>query len=124
MKRPFKTKLRSSFDVEILGDTVVIYDRDESGKMSVTNDAEAVIENVIAYGLLHHLKRMSYVAHFIYRDSTGQYDELLVTPEGKFSGFRALGRVMDLEDALIAVSKKVPDGSEVVERFSSEDCAC
>lgn len=122
MKRTSLPKLRSSFDVEILGNTVVIYDRDERGKMSVTNDAEAVIENVIAYGLANFTNRFTYVAHFIYRDSSKQYDELLVTPEGKFAGFRALGRVMDLEDALIAVAKKVPDGSEVVERFRSEDC--
>lgn len=50
--------------------------------MSVTNDAEAVVEDLAAKGLLPPGRRL------FYYDSDGQLDELLVK-DGRFAGFRA-----------------------------------
>jgi hypothetical protein len=60
-------KLRSTFTItSVTDDTVFLVDQDEG--MSVTNDAEQVVEYV---NNLHPGKRI------IYRDTEGRWDELL-----------------------------------------------
>jgi hypothetical protein len=68
--------VRASYTtVRTSGEIVFIVDND--GPMSVTNDAEAVVAFVNAE---HPGKRI------VYRDTTGQWDELLHT-NGRFDGF-------------------------------------
>lgn len=50
--------------------------------MSITNDAEAVVEDLVSRGLLPAGRRL------FYYDSDGQLDELLVE-DGRFAGFKA-----------------------------------
>lgn len=57
--------------------TVFIVD-DNNGGMSVTNDAEAVVVDVLAKYPDHQI---------IYRDTEGQWDELLHW-KGQFAGFK------------------------------------
>jgi hypothetical protein len=64
------------------GDYVLVYDLD--GPLSVTNDAERVIETLAAQGVDVDSKRV------IYRDSEGRWDGMHVD-RGRFSGFRLLG---------------------------------
>ena len=49
--------------------------------LTVTNDAERVVENLAMRGLLPAGRRL------ICRDSEGQWDEILVN-DGRFAGFR------------------------------------
>jgi hypothetical protein len=73
-------KQRSVFYVHrVTDDAVYIVDMaEEVGSMSVTNDAEAVVHNLNSeYGN----------RRFIYRDTMGQWDEL-VHENGKFTSFR------------------------------------
>ncbi len=75
-------KARSFYSWGIDGDFIVIID--QGGTLSVTNDAEAVIEYLTRQGVDVDSKRV------IYRDTEGQWDEML-TVDGKFRGFRILG---------------------------------
>jgi hypothetical protein len=74
--------LRASYSVDratsdpILGKMVFIVDNDVG--MSITNDAEAVVEDVLRQYPDHRI---------IYRDTMGQWDEL-VHWNGKFSVFK------------------------------------
>lgn len=52
--------------VEVLEDAVFVVDRDRGG-MSVTNDAQAVVDEVLAR---HPCRRI------VYRDSRGRWDKL------------------------------------------------
>jgi hypothetical protein len=69
-------RVRALFTITGVGDDRV-YIEDNDGPMSVTNDAEAVVAFVNA---LHPEKRI------VYRDTMGQWDELLHT-NGRFDGF-------------------------------------
>lgn len=55
--------------------------RDLDGPVSVTNDAEAVVEDLVAQGHLPEGRRL------FYYDTDGCYDELLHAG-GRFTGFR------------------------------------
>ena len=68
--------VRASFNVVRTTDEIVFL-VDNDGLMSITNDAEAVVAYVNA---LHPEKRI------IYKDTTGQWDELKHT-NGRFDGF-------------------------------------
>lgn len=72
--------LRASYSVDRVVSTpermVFIVDNDVG--MSITNDAEAVVEDVLAKYPYHRI---------IYRDTMGQWDELLHW-NGKFAGFK------------------------------------
>lgn len=74
-------RLKSRFDVErVTDDTVWIIDCDDGG-MSVTNDAEAVVENLLArYGN----------RRIVYRDSMGRWD-ILMHDGVRFTGFAPNG---------------------------------
>lgn len=72
-------KARANYEyVDFQGPPGVIFIRDlDQGGVTVTNDAEAVVEEVHK---LHPGKRI------VYRDTDGDWDELRHT-EGKFTGF-------------------------------------
>ncbi len=61
-------KSRSSWTHEVRGDFVLVIDQDVG--LSVTNDAEAVIEDLGALGVLEGRR-------VLYRDTEGSWDELL-----------------------------------------------
>lgn len=61
---------RADFTVEADGDVLIIRDLDRGGR-SVTNDADHVIMDLAKRGLLRDGMRV------IYRDSTGEWDEML-----------------------------------------------
>jgi len=73
---------RSDFTVEQDGDVLLIRDLDRGGR-SVTNDADGVIMDLAARGLLHDGMRV------IYQDSSGEWDEMLHRG-GLFSTFRSI----------------------------------
>ncbi len=73
---------RSSYTWGIDGDYVVIID--QGGSVSVTNDVEAVIADLVTQGIDVDSKRV------VYRDSTGTWDGMR-TSNGQFRGFRILG---------------------------------
>lgn len=81
----------SKVDEKLWGRLVSIIDHDEG--MSVTNDAETVVEEVIArYGLNSNDR-------IIYRDTEGDWDQL--THDGRhFKGFYSLGGCKQWEEAV------------------------
>lgn len=73
---------------------VAVIDQDD-GAMSVTNDAENVVERLRVLGALRPGDRL------VYRDSEGHWDEMAWDDRG-FIGFRPLGRgrfVLTLQEA-------------------------
>lgn len=81
---------------------------DQGGGRSVTNDAEAVISSLLREGIDPAPR------HFIYRDTTGQWDELVVR-NGRFHSFRLL-RMRDKQAAITAV-KRPPDRVSRIRRM-------
>lgn len=81
--------LKSNFTFEIhdsyIGKIVAIIDEytDANPTMSVTNDIENVIDYVVS-SLQPHVPE-----YFIYRDTTGQWDEIIVL-DGEFKSFSPL----------------------------------
>lgn len=71
------------------GEPLVI--RDLNGKKSVTNDAEHVVDELQAGGLLTPGRRL------FYYDSTGRLDEIAWTAETGFAGFRMLPKEISQE---------------------------
>jgi hypothetical protein len=69
---------------------------------SVTNDADAVIADFVRLGVDVDLFR------FLYRDTTGRWDELCVRG-GAFAGFNAIG-AQTLSDALHACEAEAGSG--------------
>lgn len=69
--------------VEVSAFIVAIRDDDQPGRLSVTNDAEAVVEELATKYPLAGRK-------IIYRDSMGLWDELQ-HDGARFTGFRFLG---------------------------------
>ena len=65
----------------------VIFIEDLNGPMSVTNDAEAVVKDLINLGYGDY--------HILYKDSMGQWDELL------HNGFRFIGFGPGYEPTLV-----------------------
>lgn len=61
---------------------VLIVDND-MGNMSVTNDAEAVLEEINGK-LIREIDEGTLV---FYRDSQGQWDRMITTNDGTFTGF-------------------------------------
>ena len=85
--------LRSSYEIvkDVPGEPLVIRDLDV-GK-SVTNDAENVVEDLVAAGMLQDGRRL------LYYDTMGQLDELIIK-DGRFADF-APGPRMGLEGILV-----------------------
>lgn len=83
------TGLQASYTWQIDGDYLVIIDQD--GPVSVTNDVEAVIADLVEEGVNVDSKRV------LYRDSEGLWDQILTT-EGRFHDFRIL-TARSLEEA-------------------------
>jgi hypothetical protein len=76
--------MRAGFTYELRGTTVVIFEHeDEAAQLSVANDAEAVIAELIEDGLDLEGRRV------IYRDSLGMWDEIKVRDQ-RFDGFTIL----------------------------------
>jgi len=65
------------------GEPLVIKDLHPSGHPTVTNDAEGVVEELVASGRLRPFQRL------LYYDTEGRLDELLVL-DGRFAGFNLL----------------------------------
>jgi hypothetical protein len=83
--------MRSSFNYKVkqipsIGDVVVIVDRstDDDNYMSVTNDAENVVEHIV-----HDIEYIP--DRFVYCDTMNTWSELEVETDGKFCGFLPLG---------------------------------
>ena len=87
-----------------LGAVIVIYDdgcapyistvRRIVPARSVTNDAEEVIDRLVAKGVDFSDKRV------IYRDSTGRWDEMRIGKDSRFAGFVPNGAT-SLAEALV-----------------------
>lgn len=91
---------RASFTTELHGRILVLIDLDEPGKMSVTNDARAVVEH--CYKVFP-----GQFDRIIYRDSMGIFDELK-TFQNRFDGFKPIlpgRRPRTVEDAIKAVEE-------------------
>ena len=73
---------RAHCAIQQIENLVVILDADDGG-LSVTNDAERVIEDLV--GLGYAVDRMV----IVYRDTMGRWDQM-VTAGGRFLTFRAL----------------------------------
>jgi hypothetical protein len=108
--------MRSAFDYYTISGVVCVEDRNEAGKMSVTNDADAVVKFV--------LQTYPKAKTIIYRDSEGKWDQLLFVG-GEFTAFRYLG-TKDRQEAINVASKvdvsKYPlttEGDYLIEDFRS-----
>lgn len=73
-----ETKVRAAYDVETVNDCICITDL--GGPTSVTNDMEAVVQDLGERGFLINSKPI------IYRDSAGRYDTVTVEG-GRFIAF-------------------------------------
>jgi hypothetical protein len=93
---------RSKYDYKVIAGILCVVDADEEGARSVTNDAEQVVAELHALGLLPPGRRL------IYRDSTGAWDEMVVREGGLFVGFAPL-RAKSLLEALQVVQKQEAD---------------
>ena len=91
---------RSKYACDLIGEVLCLLDLDEPGTRSVTNDAEQVVPELHARGMLPPGRRL------IYRDSDGVWDELLIA-DGQFAGFRPL-RARTIAGALSLVQKAEP----------------
>ena len=83
---------RANFDVErdVPGEPLVIRDLGPWNRfMTITNDAEAVVEVLVERGSLPAGRRL------FYRDSDGRLDEIVIR-EGKFWSFRALPQTVEV----------------------------
>ena len=86
---------QADFSYRIQGDVVAVWDHDRGGR-SVTNDAEAVIAEMVREGVSLDGKRV------LYWDSNGAWDELRVE-NGRFAGFNILNALtLDLARAMLA----------------------
>lgn len=94
---------RAVYSVEVRADVVILIDLD--GERSVTNDAEAVVAQLVAGGVDLARKPL------LYRDTMLTWDEIRVE-EGRFAGFRLLN-ALTLEHALALVARR-----ETVKGFS------
>jgi hypothetical protein len=100
-KRPHEEETpmepRCKFSVELTQEVICVIDRLDP--VSVTNDAEAVIEWLGENGFDLGLP-------VIYRDSMGYWDELRVA-QGRFAGFVGLGKtITDRDEAVAAIKAK------------------
>lgn len=94
MQRPlFRSHWTYSIDGAPPAVCVCVIDSDDGG-CSVTNDIEHVVRDLIDRGV------DLTTAPLIYRDSQGLWDEVLVGPDGRFGGFRALGGERDKDTAM------------------------
>ena len=73
---------RAHYQIRQIENLVVILDADDGG-LSVTNDAERVIEDLVGLGYAVDRKVI------VYRDTMGRWDQM-VTERGRFLTFRAL----------------------------------
>jgi len=86
----------AQYDVDIINNTIVIYDLDQDGA-SVTTD----IRNVLADIHQNHTDLTH--KNIIYRDSDKVFDGVAVNKKGKFDHFYAI-RETDLNKALAKVN--------------------
>ncbi len=84
---------RATYGYTVIGSCVLVVDQDRG--MSVTNDAEAVIADLAALGVLAGRR-------VLYRDTDGRWDELVVS-DGAFAGFASLGAMTP--EAAIAMAQ-------------------
>lgn len=85
-------RTRSAWHHQVIGNVVAIYDDYSGTEMSVTNDAEQVIDAIVSLGINLTGKRV------IYRDTDGRWDEMAIR-DNQFSAFRPIGE-QSLEAAL------------------------
>jgi hypothetical protein len=88
--------MRATIQITRVGDTVVVLD--QNGAVSVTNDIDAVVKHLIDGS---YIRRS---ATFVYRDSQGEFDGVLVTDRA-FQGFIHLG-AGDAQTAVSALRAK------------------
>ena len=101
----------AAFAISAIGPTdIVIVDLDESGRKSVTNDAELEVLVLHEYGMLK--SRTLY-----YRDTLGDIDEISHDGEGRFLGFKpGNGRIRPDQIRLpLALPDPTPFGIRAVE---------
>jgi hypothetical protein len=91
---------RAYYEHKLIGGVLCVIDLNQEGARSVTNDAEKVVAELHAKGLLPAGRKL------IYRDSTGIWDEMLVEA-GRFTRFAPL-RTNSLLDALAMIRKETP----------------
>ena len=90
--------LRCVFSVMHKGTFCAVVDTGHKDHMSVTNDAERVVEFLKQNGDLNVPG-----TRVIYRDSEGRWDEMLIA-DGKFSGFRHVG-AKDPDEAVAILTR-------------------
>lgn len=98
MTRAQKSRLRCRFHTTFNPSLKVVALQDHDAGMSITNDAENVIEWLFEQNLLREDE------HVVYRDTDGVWDELL-HKDGKFIGFRLL-RALNMTHAAIRATAK------------------
>ena len=96
--------VRSTFELALVRGVICIEDLAlETGAMSVTNDAEQVVEALAARRLL--VDALGRPRRVIYRDTEGRWDEPAVK-DGRFAGFLPIGET----DRAAALEKVAVDG--------------
>jgi hypothetical protein len=88
--------VRANYSVVSVDGVIRVRDLD-LGEPSVTNDAAAVVEAIVAEGFAVDREPI------IYRDSTGQWDELVLDAERRFQEFRPLA--VPFEDAAAVLAR-------------------
>lgn len=91
-------KVRSDFEIvaNVPDKAIAIVDLNR-GRMSITNDAEAVVDWLTGRQFLSPGKRL------VYRDSDGRWDELKHDGAGRFLGFAPIGCTGDQSQVLAAI---------------------
>jgi hypothetical protein len=92
---------RAYYEHKLISGVLCVIDLNQAGARSVTNDAEKVVAELYAKGLLPEGRQL------IYRDTEGMWDEMLWQGAGKFAGFAML-RTHSLLDALAMIRKEAP----------------
>ncbi len=94
----------ADYTVNIDKEILCIIDCDSDGARSVTNDAENIIPEIFAIAQPFDA--------VIYRDSTGNWDEIRVK-DGKFVGFKSINQ-RDVKIALAVIRERVANRNDLV----------
>ena len=95
--------VRANYSVVSVEGVIRVRDLD-LGEVSVTEDAAAVVAAIVAEGFVVDREPI------IYRDSTGQWDELVLGADHRFEIFRPLSVPFEDAAAVLARSRFVPRG--------------
>ena len=84
------------------GGVLVVIDLDRDGWRSVTNDCSGVVSELAE--LRPDLARS--VPYVVYRDSTGRWDAMQITPEGRFYSFMPIDAASEADAVAWALAQR------------------